>query len=370
MSRKKIDLTRVFWLNLVLIQSVLAVSQSGSDWLTHPIEASTLGNGGAVTALSAEAQAIFYNPAGLSYIPLISGAFSFKRDLAGMPGQLNHLALGVNLKKFGVVGFSLQTYKYRTSNRTGVSGPSITGENQTLGYAIGLAWAQKVSRRGAWGLQFKLLHTQLDWGTDQGSAYTFNFDLGLVYRNLLSRWAIKRPRRESPARLRFISHRLPPGISWGMAVLNIGPAVRLLPTASAEYQPMTLRLGANYNFYDTDELGLVLMLDCQKRLVPHLKSTAAAPFYRSIFMAWADDPFKMELREMIYHFGLTATIQYLATLRLGFIYDEMGRFKTWTFGVGLGPETMQINLAYLPISFSPGYGPKSGSVYLTLTTAF
>ena len=72
--------------------------------------------------------------------------------------------------------------------------------------------------------------------------------------------------------------------------------------------------------------------------------TPVSPF-KSMYEAWSDQSFADELKDIALHIGLEASIFYFSALRFGFIYDEPGMYKTFTFGLGLGSETMRANFA-------------------------
>lgn len=348
----------------------LAVSQESYPFLTIPLHARALAMGNANTGLSNDLSAIYYNPAGLAELNLAGVSLSYKKLLQEQQIEFLDLAVACKLKGKGTFAVSFRKSLYTAKNWTEITSPEILGENQVDQWYIGLSIAQNVTRKIQLGGNIKIIQNNVLIGEFDETSHTFNLDFGIAIRALWPALTINRKTLNLNPFNNMLLRTAPEGISFGAVLKNIGPTVRFVESGRNEAQPMLLRLGCVYNIFDSNDFRVLLTSDIEKYLVSFNSEGQAEQFYKALINAWRDRAFIKELEEITYHFGTEVKIDYLASLRAGFLYDETGRFKTWTFGAGFGPETAQLNVTIIPVSFNKNYAPKNREFYFSFSAAF
>ncbi len=157
--------------------NVSAVGTSAAAFLEIGVGARAMGMGGAYAAVANDASALYWNPAGLAWMPdvqveathnawLIGSSHEFVGVVVPIPSI--HSTLGLS---FVTLGFGDQPV--RTVDR-----PEGTGESyDARDMAIGLSYAYALTDRFAFGVTTKFI-TQRIW-FESGSA--FAVDLGISY---------------------------------------------------------------------------------------------------------------------------------------------------------------------------------------------
>jgi hypothetical protein len=157
--------------------NVSAVGTSAAAFLEIGVGARAMGMGGTYAAVANDASALYWNPAGLAWIPdvqieathnawLLGSSHEFVGVVVPVPSM--HSTLGLS---FVTLGFGDQPV--RTVDR-----PEGTGESyDARDMAIGLSYAYALTDRFAFGVTAKFI-TQRIW-FESGSA--FGIDLGIFY---------------------------------------------------------------------------------------------------------------------------------------------------------------------------------------------
>ncbi len=151
---------------------------TAAQFLKIPVGGRAIGMGGAYVALSNDATAMFWNPAGLAQLAG-RGAVSFVHTpwLAEM--NFNYAAAAIRVGTAAALGvsftsLSMDDMKVRTEFE-----PEGTGEYfSALDMALGLSFATRLTDRFSIGLTGKYVRQQI-WHM---TAATFAFDLGILYR--------------------------------------------------------------------------------------------------------------------------------------------------------------------------------------------
>lgn len=164
---------------------------AGAIQLTIPMGARSIGMGGSNIANVENTEAIYWNPAGVAQIRTAEASFSYLNYFADM--KLYYITTAVNIGKFGILGFSLQSFdigdiEVTTNEQPEGTGAVLSPSNITLG----LTYAYKLTNRIAFGLNTKLVTEQLgsmvgraivwDFGLQYRTEY--NIDFGLTLKNL------------------------------------------------------------------------------------------------------------------------------------------------------------------------------------------
>jgi hypothetical protein len=168
------------------------IGQTGMKWLSIPVGARGAAMGGAFTAVANDASAIFWNPAGLAFSEGGHIFLSQNRWIADI--QLNAGSITADLEEWGVVGFSAVGVNWGTFHgtrrTTGGSGYEETGDFHPSNWAVGLAYARRVSDRFSFGGHVRYVHEYLgetyegtmdNPQTYKGEMNLVVFDFGTMY---------------------------------------------------------------------------------------------------------------------------------------------------------------------------------------------
>lgn len=191
-----------------------AAGAESFDFLLLDPSARAVGLGGAYTALAADSNALFYNPAGLGRIKANEVTFMHNQHVQGLTQEYVGLAtlrgwgLNVNYLNFGGV------------RRTRVDAPDGgSGSAGMTDIALGGGYGRALSDSISVGAGAKFARETID----DASAAGFAVDAGVL-----------------------VAVRSLPGLSLGAALLNVGPGVRF--QSRRENPPRLGRAGAAFSF--------------------------------------------------------------------------------------------------------------------------
>jgi len=134
------------------------------------------GMGSAYVALSNDASAIFWNPAGLTNLQ--GGNVLFERTSWIADVNYNFLAAAYNLGDYGTIGVSFISSDIDEMNVTTIEEPDGTGESFKVNdMAISIAYAFRLTDKFAIGFNPKFIHQSI-W---RMSSSAFAIDMGVQY---------------------------------------------------------------------------------------------------------------------------------------------------------------------------------------------
>lgn len=177
-----------------------ALGGAGADFLKVEHGARGTGMAGAFTAVVDDGNALWWNPAGLGWMPFKEVMASHVSALGQVSSELIGVAYPLD-PKIGTLGasFSYMNIPGLTSyDANGVAGGKITANAFTLGLAFG----RKIIEQVTAGVHMKLIGQKLDTESGRG----FSCDVGLQARQA--------------------------GFSAGLAVLNVGPSFNMAGNGS------------------------------------------------------------------------------------------------------------------------------------------
>ena len=315
------------------------VSRTSVLFLLIDPDARAGGMGGASVALSDDALATHYNPAGITGVKRISGELSYYRWLPELASDLHyfHGSGVIKLAGYGHVGIAFTYLSLGEKVRTDEFG-NVKGTFNSNELAMALSYADQLTDNFSSGLSAKFIYSSLGergvgMEKGKGTGTTFALDLGILYKNILPQLTILGTATHSDF-AKFLSNRKSRGLSIGLSVCNIGPDISYIDLNQKDPLPTDLRVGGAYRVVDTDIIGANLAIDYTKELVK-LNKNSAKDFF---------DP----SRGLILKFGGEVTFLYLLTLRGGYHYDKAGDVKHMTYGLGIGPEWVRLNVSFVP----------------------
>jgi hypothetical protein len=252
---------------------------------------------GAMTGLADEADAAFFNPAGLAFQTTAKASLSYGNWLPGLyPGMLYGSAIGGAPIRLPILGghnaYISGNLTCLTTGETDIVNErgEYLGRVTTWGGTAGFQLAMLLSSRLGVGVGLKALHDSRywDWGwgsQDEGTVAAADF--AVLYRPL-SR------------------------ISIGAAIDNLGPPLVYRPSGEPDDLPRMARLGLCWTPIDGHNVRVRVMPEIDKVLVGMFRDTTGRNIGRQVNEEW---------RDVWKAFGAEATFFSLVSLRLGYLED-------------------------------------------------
>ena len=376
---------------LVLVGSIallsageaLAISQAAVPFLLISPGARAAGMGEAFVALSDDATAAFWNPAGL--------AFQLGREITVTHAKwLPQLATDLTYEFVayrqyveslgGTIGGNVTFFNLGENVQTAADpdpdgNPIVLGTFRSWEVGVTLCYATKITPDFGLGISARYIHSHLSpvgGGQDvsvPGYGNSFGVDLGVLWR------------------LPFWMRR----ISFGANLSNLGPKITYIDAAQADPLPTNLKMGLAIKLLDMDYNKLTLTMDTNKLLVyQYFEDTDGTrvsaeeyaqltteekqeietrydPFYKAIFTAWTDGSFSEQLERMISSVGVEYIYNGMIFIRAGYYYDKEGKVIYPSFGAGLKYTSFRFDFAYVAANATH---PLSDTMRFSLTFGF
>ncbi len=308
-----------------------------------------MGNAG--VALADDANAIFWNPAGLAFQKNPQVGITHSNWLPQFDAGLFYEYLVGTYHVDGVGTFGghvtfLNLGEIELRNSDGVS----LGTANSFQLAAGASYGYQVSDRLGLGASLRGIYSKLAPEDRDGTASSIAGDLSVLYRT-------------SP----FDLVGTKTTFSTGANLANMGKRMQF--RSSKEPLPMNLRLGYSFTFEFDEYNSLTIANDFNKSLVNLDEKTVqrgdstatvfeADPFYEAIFTSWgpargAVDQGNVETLSVIEQFTVGTGLEYwyndLFALRTGYFYEDPdnGGREFLTFGAGLRYNIIGIDISYL-----------------------
>ena len=346
----------VFTVLLILAVGALAVpafavSEAGVLFLLISPGARAAGMGEAFVAISDDATAIYWNPAGLAYQTghEITAMHSNWLPQFGNDLYFDFLAYRQNIEGVGVIGANVTYLNLGEQTITGETDPTPLGTFNSYEFAITAAYGTKISENMAVGLCLRYIRSSLSdvgAGSEKGNgkANAFAVDLGWLYKASFLR-----------------------GLSFGANLSNMGPKIAYIDNDQADPLPTNLKIGVAYKVLDSEFNRLTVAMDFNKLLVVRHQDGSSDPFYKALFTAWVDQGVGKELEEMIATAGAEYWYSNMIALRAGYHLDKVGKANYTTFGFGLKYSLYRFDFGY--VAGDEGH-PLSGTTRFSLTIGF
>lgn len=311
--------------------------------------------------LADNSAAIFWNPAGIAFQTGTEVSITHSNWLPQFNLDLfyDYLTFRQYIEDLsGSVTASITYMNFGEFVRTGEADPTPLGTFRSFDAALTLGYATKIAKDWGMGFNFRIIHSRLSdqsVGEEQGKgvATSVSFDVATMWR----------PKDLSLPLIGDIGGKFSAGINLS----NMGPKIYYIDKAQADPIPTNFRLGFAYKILSDEFNSLIYTLDFSKLLVN--KSTKQVPFgdstktvsesdewYKALFTAWTNKPFKEELRDIVTSMGLEYWYgtpgDFLFALRTGFFYEDpsYGNRKFITFGAGIRYDIYGFDFSYITTS--------------------
>jgi hypothetical protein len=324
------------------------------------------GLGESGTGLADNSSAIFWNPAGIAFQTGTEVSITHSNWLPQFNLDLfyDYLTYKQYIEELsGSITGSITYMNFGEFVRTGENDPTPLGTFRSFDAALTLGYATKVSSDWGLGLNFRIIHSRLsDQGVGeekgQGVATSVSFDVATMWRP--DKFVIP-----------LIDEDIGNKISLGINLSNLGPKIYYIDKAQADPIPTNFRLGFAYKVISDEFNSLIYTLDFSKLLVNKTTTQVISgtdtstvshsdEWYKAIFTAWGNKPFREELRDIVTSMGLEYWYgtpgDFLFALRTGFFYEDpsYGNRKFVTFGAGIRYDIYGFDFSYITTSVFKG----------------
>jgi hypothetical protein len=333
----------------VLPKAVNAQGEAAVPFLLLAPDSRAGGIGESGTGLADNSAAIFWNPAGIAFLSGTELSITHSNWLPAFNLDLfyDYLTYRQYIDELdGSFTASITYMNFGEFIRTGPDSPEEIGRFRSFDAALTLGYATKVHSDWGLGFNFRLIHSRLSdqpTANEQGKgvATSVSFDIGAMWR-------------PEVLRIPLLNEDIGNKVSVGFNLSNLGPKMYYIDRAQADPIPTNFRLGFAFKLFDDEYNSLIYTLDFSKLLISKDTVTnTSKEFYQAIFTAWADRPFKEEMKDIVTSTGLEYWYgtpgDFLFALRTGFFYEDpsYGNRKFLTFGAGIRYDIYGFDFSYI-----------------------
>ncbi len=324
--------------------------------------------GDAGVAISADANANYWNPAKLAFIngnSDISLSYSpWLRKLA--PGiSLSYLSFAHELNNRNSIGFSVRYFNYGTID--------LFDENQTaLGtyqpneFSIDGSLARKFGDNFSLGLTLRYIRSSVFYGAMQSSergsaANAFSTGISLFSNNETEQFGDDAI------------------FAFGMNISNIGTKIGAVNGSPGYFLPANLKIGAANTLFIDDLNKITLTLDLNKLLVPTppIRDENGViikgkddnrSVVSGVFGSFTDAPggFNEELQEINYSLGFEYWYDGKIAFRTGYFFENPNKGDRQYLTLGVGFKTNGLNIDFSYLAANQQQSPLSNTLRLAL----
>lgn len=308
-----------------------AQSTAGGASLQIPPGARAEGMGRFFNSVANDAFAPWWNPAGLAFMQGWNAGLMHTKLVPDLADDVFFEYLGVSnyVEGWGGVAGTFTYLNYGTSTATNPNSPDPIGTFSSFEFSPSLALGTAVVPNVGVGINLKLLHVNLApeefAGVGSGKGTTFAVDLGALYK-------MDRDMEDffgaGPAEVTA---------GFGVTVANLGPAIALVDENQKDPLPRNLKVGTSLGARVPESYSVLVGLAVEKSLV-----FEDIPDSVKAGLSFA------ERNEVLFSGGMEVGVMDLAFGRLGYIYDDPGEIKGWTFGAGFQFKQFGFDFASIP----------------------
>ena len=299
-------------------------------------------------ALADNANALFWNPAGLAGQEGGEVTFTHAPWLPNLGADLffEYFAGKYAVPGIGTFAGHITYLNLGEQQRTDDQGTDL-GTFKSYDLALGASYGTRILPSLGVGTGARFIYSNLTGGSEVGGAETragvsFGFDLGLLWEPTVGDGSI------SP--------------SLGLNLANMGPTIEYSDSGQSDPIPTNLRVGGALGYRLDDFNRITLAVDANRILVDRDSTTGEyAPFYEALFSSWearavdidGDGPSPREDVSVLRQFTLGTGLEYwyndLFALRTGYFYEDPanGNRQFLTFGAGIRYSLVGVDLSYV-----------------------
>ena len=298
--------------------------RASATFLLFQPSARSAGLGEAYVAIADDANATYYNPAGLA--DAIGGSLSttYYKPIPKLANDI-YTSFGAYTHSFeglGNLGFSI-LYASEGSQEARNEQNVSQGIFSSYGLALGLSYGTHVTKSVSVGVTAKFIYEDLasgvQVGSERGKGYGTSFagDFGFMWKPT-SRFTL----------------------AW--VLRNVGPNITFIDADQASPIQQNFTFGLAYEFFQRGNSSVLFTSDIYKPL--------ADRGFTSFITGWSDSPPEEEFKDIDYRSGMewlyNLTEGSAFALRAGYFHDHDGDRKTPTFGLGLKYNWASFDLSY------------------------
>jgi hypothetical protein len=161
-------------------------------------------------------------------------------------------------------------------------------------------------------------------------------------------------------------HFLTKNLDIGFNLQNMGPSIFYISQQEQDPIPFTIKLGTAYHLLETPIHNLTFLLDLNREVVKNYPDRAPDPFWKAIYTDLIHDTTQLqdttksrlfnELEEVNLNTGLEYWYANFLALRVGHLFDYIGKRFELTLGMGLKYGNMNFDWSFIhsPEGFMKG----------------
>jgi hypothetical protein len=307
------------------------------------------GMGNANVAVAGDANAVFWNPAGLAFQRGIEGSITHSQWLPEFDAGLffDYVAGKYHVPDWGTFGMHI-TYLNLGEHEARDEQNNPLGTFRSYDLALGGAYGFNVSQKFALGTGLRLIYSNLAPGQVVGTQETkagvsVGFDLGGLFKTG-----------------QFDMGGIASRASFGFNLANMGPTIQYSDSEQSDPIPTNLRFGWAYEMEFDQYNSLRITNDFTKLLVDR-DSTGAESWYTAIFSSWksidvntgtqqdAEIDQLSVIDQLTIGLGLEYWYNNLFALRGGYFYEnpDNGNREFLTLGAGIRYNILGVDFSYI-----------------------
>jgi hypothetical protein len=270
------------------------------------------GMGDAFVSIADDATACWWNPAGLAFLeqPYNVSLLHSRLVPDWEDVYYEYAAYAQRVEGLGTFGASLIYLTYGQQQATTPDDPTPFTTFHSYEVIPSLAYGALLGENLGIGFNLKFIYVDLapaevTVDKQQGSGTTFAADLGVLWKLMDGRWNV------------------------GGAIQHVGPKIAYIDEDQKDPLPRNLKVGTSYKLVDDEMNSVIVSADYNKSLV--IVEDIADPSIGVILNA-----------------GAEYTYYDLLSLRAGYVYDEDGEIKDFSFGMGLKYKNFCFDVANVP----------------------
>ncbi len=345
MNKARISEIFILMASLFLSANSNLFSQAGGaavPFLMISPDARSSGMGETGTAIADDINAVFWNPAGLSFLDYSNKT---REDEEPEPFRQASITYSRWLPQFNAdLYYAYATYGQYIEEANGTMAVNFTFMNlgefirtyetgevgrpfQSTEWALSLAYGTIIATDLGIGFQFRYIQSNLapqKTSGDAGVGRSFSIDLSLMWK---------------PMDLEIGGMDLGEKLSLGFNLSNIGPKMTYLK--ESDPLPTMLKIGAAYNIIKDEFNDLKFAIDVGKLLV-YRDSVGSDPVPISLVSAWKNAGVELSL-------GVEYWYDNVVAFRGGFFTEPsvLGNRKYWNFGAGVRYDVFNLDFSYI-----------------------